>query len=181
MKLAKIQAFDLPRGIKSARQSRAGMLLVECMVYLALLLLVLAGASVLFFRSWDTSLGLRRTMDDLSATLKAGERWRQDVRSAAEPPRSEKTEDGEYLFLPQKTGVVVYCLRQEMLWRSTGENTPWNLLLGNIKSSRMLEDRRHQTAAWRWELELNTRRKSARLRPLFTFEAVPAGTTEPHP
>jgi hypothetical protein len=94
--------------VTRGRRSLAGMLLVECMVYLALLTLVLAGASVLFFRSWDTSLGLRRTMDDISTTLKTGERWRQDVRSAIRPPRLEKTEAGEYIYLPQKSGEIVY-------------------------------------------------------------------------
>jgi hypothetical protein len=36
----------------------------------------------------------------------------------------------------------------------------------------MQSDSRGKIAAWRWELELKTVKKTARYRPLFTFETV---------
>jgi hypothetical protein len=47
-----------------------------------------------------------------------------------------------------------------------------------VKNSKMEMDQRRQVTAWRWELELQSARKAARVRPLFTFEAVaPAART----
>ena len=38
----------------------------------------------------------------------------------------------------------------------------------------MKADSRPQVKAWRWEIELQTKRTNATLRPHFTFLAVPA-------
>ncbi len=149
------------------------------MVYIAVFMLVLAGAFSVFYRSWDTSGGLRRTLDDFTAALKAGEHWRQDVRSATGPLRAEDSADGQLLHIPQKSGEIVYRLSRNALWREAGGNAPGTEVLAGIKSSRMQAENRRQTAAWRWELELAVRRKSARLTPLFTFEAVPHPAENP--
>jgi hypothetical protein len=39
----------------------------------------------------------------------------------------------------------------------------------------MIEERRGNIVGWRWELELQRRRKEVRVRPLFTFMAAPGG------
>jgi len=56
-------------------------------------------------------------------------------------------------------------------------NKPWVQLLGNVKLSWMQADPRARVTAWRWELELRPRLKGydkpGRVRPLFTFVAVP--------
>jgi len=50
--------------------------------------------------------------------------------------------------------------------------------LGNVRASTMAADPRHDLVAWRWELELMPQSKASvkasRIRPLFTFLAVPA-------
>ena len=38
----------------------------------------------------------------------------------------------------------------------------------------MKEETRPQVKAWRWDIELRTKRTNATVRPLFTFLAVPA-------
>jgi hypothetical protein len=51
--------------------------------------------------------------------------------------------------------------------------------LSNVKSSKMQSELRENVTAWRWELELKTVKKTARVRPLFTFEAVAGSTSRP--
>jgi hypothetical protein len=36
----------------------------------------------------------------------------------------------------------------------------------------MLKDERERVVTWRWEVELKNAQKGARLRPLFSFQAV---------
>ena len=43
----------------------------------------------------------------------------------------------------------------------------------------MERDVRQQATAWRWEVELKSKQLQARLRPLFTFEAVAPGEIKP--
>jgi len=47
------------------------------------------------------------------------------------------------------------------------------LLLSKVNSSQMQSDPRGLVAAWRWELQLNERRRETRLPLVFTVEAVP--------
>jgi hypothetical protein len=48
-----------------------------------------------------------------------------------------------------------------------------------VKSSKIAHDPRQKVTAWRWEIELATRKKAVRVRPLFSFEAVPAQSILP--
>ncbi len=77
------------------------------------------------------------------------------------------------LRIPQKSGEIDYRFFEDALWRRDGADAGWIELLPKIKSSRMAADRRSQVTAWRWEVELMSHRKGARVVPLFTFEAVP--------
>jgi hypothetical protein len=38
----------------------------------------------------------------------------------------------------------------------------------------MESERRQHVTAWRWEIELPTKKNTAQVHPLFTFEAVPS-------
>ena len=112
--------------------------------------------------------------------LHAGERWRADVRSAGNQVRLEDTADGQLLHLEGATNEVVYRFSTNAISRRLGAG-PWVRLLPNVKSSSMTADPREQVSAWRWELELATRTqgsvKPGRVRPLFTFIAVPERTS----
>ncbi len=43
----------------------------------------------------------------------------------------------------------------------------------NVRASAIQAEVRPQMQAWRWELELETKRTNATVRPLFTFLTVP--------
>jgi hypothetical protein len=116
---------------------------------------------------------LRRNADDIAQALHAGERWRADVRAASGPIRFESTDAARILRLPGHRGEVAYQFTTNTVLRRVGNGT-WTSLLNNVQSSAMESDQRLNVSAWRWELELKPRsKKPGRVRPLFTFLAVP--------
>jgi hypothetical protein len=149
-------------------------LTVECLVYIGVLAILLGAAFVTFYRCVDSSLGLRRNADDITSALHAGERWRADVRASTGVLMVEADPQGDILRIPNGKSDVSYRLMTNSILRRTGAG-PWICLLPNVKTFRMESDPRHIVTSWHWELELEPRRKGAvtRLRPLFTFTAVP--------
>ncbi len=162
----------------AARARRHAYLLVEVLVYIAVVVALLGVAYAAMYRCIDSSIALRRNADDITNALHAGERWRADVRSATSPPRLENTEAGQFLHLDGARGAVVYRFSTNAVCRRLGTGA-WVRLLPNVKSSTMTADPRPHVTAWRWELELQPRGsgsvKPSRVRPLFTFIAVPEG------
>ncbi len=153
--------------------ARRGFTLIECLVYVSVLAVVLGVAFTAFYRCWDNSMGVRRNAEDIERTLKAGERWRADVRSATGPLVVEKTDQEQVLHIPQAGGEILYLFSLGEVQRRASPDASWVQLLPKVTSSRMEADARREVRAWRWELELAVYRKGARIRPLFTFEAVP--------
>ena len=153
-----------------------GYLMIEALVYIGVIVVVLGVAYSATYRCIDRSIALRRNADDITSALHAGERWRADVRTAASQVRLESTEAGQLLYLDGPSTAVVYSFATNAISRRVGTG-PWVRLLPNVKSSTMTADRREYVTAWRWELELATRTqgsvKPGRVRPLFTFIAVP--------
>jgi len=157
------------------------MALIDCMAYIALLLLLLTLAFMAFYQTTDNSKHLSRNAADIVRVLNAGERWRADVRSAVRPAALTQTPRETILHLPHSQGEVLYAFRDGTVLRQATTNaTPiWETFLTDIKSSTMKLDRRSRVTAWRWEVELQAAQKVARVRPLFTFQAVPAQSVTP--
>jgi hypothetical protein len=154
--------------------TRAGMLLIECLVYIALLAVVLGLAYAAYYRCEDNSKRLGRSVDDVLRALQAGERWRDDVRAATNVILAENA-----LRLVQTNATVDYVFGGDAIWRWAGNGAPPALFLAGLKSSRMEPDARREVAAWRWEVELARGRGApARFHPFFTFEAVPPGAVK---
>ena len=171
---------NLPHTLKPARRRRErGIMLVECIVYIGLVFVVLGLAYMVFERCEDLSIGMRRNGDDIMRALNAGELWRQDIRSARGEIKIESTGGEETLRIPQERGEVAYRLAGGELLRSVGETAPWVMLLPQVKTSHMQSDVRAHVTSWRWEIELGLSRRNARVRPLFTFQAVPSNSTAP--
>ena len=151
-------------------------LMIEALVYISLVFVLLGLGYAAMYRCIDSSLALRRNADDIANALHAGERWRADVRSAKNQVRLEDAADGQLLHLGGETNQVVYWFTTNTVSRRLGTG-PWVRLLPNVKTSTMKSDPRQYATAWCWELELTTRTqgsvKPARVRPLFTFIAVP--------
>lgn len=161
----------------SPRRLRAsgGFTLIECLIYMSVLFVIMGVGYVAMYRSMDASAGFRRNGTDISQALKAGERWRADVRNAAASLRVETTRDGDtILHVPQAHGQIDYLITSNSVSRRIGKKD-WVPILEHVKTASFVADRREKVTAWRWEIELQVYRKQVgRLRPLFTFIAVPA-------
>ena len=148
-------------------KSKRGYTLIEVLVYIAVLAVVLNLAFAAYYRYDLHSRNLRRNADDIVRTMRAGERWREDIRNATAPPRP--IENG--VAIPQPSTEVAYIFADGAVWRQVaGSRT---LALKQVKASTMSADSRQHVNAWRWEVELTSPKKFVLVRPLFTFTAVP--------
>lgn len=162
----KLRAFLLPA------RTRAGYLLIECLVYISVFVVILGLGLGAFYVCWDHSKALHYAVDDITAALHAGERWRADVRSATGVITGETTPDGGQLRIPQGTNAILYRFSAGEVRRQVASSGFSELLLAKVKASEMVMETRGPAAAWRWEVALAPRRKETRLPLLFTFEAA---------
>lgn len=149
-------------------------MLIECLVYLAVFVILLGIATTAFYFCWDHTRALIFATDDVAAALHAGERWRADVRSATGKIAVETTATGEVVRIPKAEREIIYRFESGEVRREVSTLKMPQLLLPKVKASLMQADARGAVDAWRWELELGSRRKEAQLPLRFTFEAVPA-------
>jgi hypothetical protein len=166
------------RNISRFAHCRA-IMIIECLVYIAVCFVLLAVAFSAFYKCYDAYKGLHRTADDIARALRIGERWGDDVRTATAALRWDDSDGEERLEIPHKTGAIQYRFAEGALWRRTDGLTTWSQVLDGVKSSRMFAEPRGRVAAWRWELELKSRRQSVKVRPLFSFAAVPQPVLQP--
>jgi len=153
-------------------RSRSGILLMECLMYLAVFVILLGGATTVFYFCWDHSKALIYTADDITAALHTGERWRADVRGATGKISLETTPGGELLRIPRGKDEVFYSFHDGAVRRKLASSNFTELLFSKVNASQMKLDARGDVTAWRWELELTERRKEMHLPLRFTFEAV---------
>ncbi len=151
-------------------------MLTEALVYIGVLFVLLGVGYAALFRCIENSVALRRNAEEIANALHAGERWRADLRLANGQVKWENRSAEQILRLPTARGELAYRFATNSVFRQVG-NGPWTHLLQNVKSSVMEPDRRQTLTSWRWELELQTRGKSTRVRPLFTFIAVPPASS----
>ena len=147
-------------------KSERGYSMIECLVYIAVFAVVLNLSFVAYYRYDQHTRNLRRNADDITRALRAGERWREDVRTAIAPPHAT----GNGLVIPQQSGEVAYIFTDGAVWRQTGATR--TIVLKQVKASTISDDSRQRVNAWRWELELASPQKIVLVRPLFTFTAV---------
>jgi Tfp pilus assembly protein PilE len=148
-----------------------GMLLIECLVYMALLFVVLNLAYAAYYRCAQNSKRLNQRVDDVVRTLQAGERWRDDIRAAHDITTAQDS-----LRLVLSNATVDYVFKDDAVWRRANAGAPLTRFLPGVKSSRMEKDARQEVTAWSWKVELPARGSPERFPPFFAFEAVPLGT-----
>ncbi|NBV21970.1 MAG: hypothetical protein EBS05_08625 [Proteobacteria bacterium] len=153
--------------------------LIECLVWVAMLAMIFGFILQLFFSGRAGADGLRRNADDITRALHAGERWREDVRTATAPPRLIEQDGHRQLVVQTGTNVIAYAFFEDTVWRRPQTNQAWQPALVRVKASRMEADPRERITAWRWELELQAKDPKKRVTPLFTFLA--ATPKEPRP
>jgi hypothetical protein len=149
-----------------------GIMLVECLVYISIFGLLTGLAFAAYYRCLDNYRDLRRNADAVAYVLQVGEQWRQDVRSCTASPKHEIGEDEERLRLPQLNGEITYGFCRGIVWRQAPAGVAPQIVLGSIKKSHVIKENRGSIGVWRWEIELDTRQKTVRMAPLFTFQAV---------
>ena len=149
----------------------AGITLVDCLVYISLLGVFLYLTSVAVFQADMGSKHLRRNATEIARAVRVGEAWREDVRGATGAIEVVRGAEGEGVRIPRAQGAVVWAFREAGVWR-TRDGGAWELLLPGVKASEMRADAQALAGVWRWELELQTARTNASVRPLFSFSAV---------
>ena len=160
---------------RTERMTSSGIMLVEMLVYMSVLLVIIGVGYAALYNCIDNSAALRHSSDDIVSALHAGENWRADLRSSAGQIQVETTPDEQIVRLRGTHGDVSYRFANNTIFRRLGNNE-WSPVLARVKASTFTSESRHNVAAWRWELELQTRTKKVnRVLPLFTFIAVPAG------
>jgi hypothetical protein len=163
--------MKLIQNISNVR-AKEGILLVECLVYIAVFFILLGIGTAAFYACWDYSKALLYTTDDITSALHAGERWRADIRGATGKISVETTAKGEVVNIPEGTKKILYRFDSGEVRRQIATSDFSELLLPKVKSSQMNMDARGNVTAWRWELELAQRRRETHLPLLFTFEAA---------
>lgn len=157
--------------IRKARPA-AGILLIECLVYMAVFAVLTGVGMATFYFCWNTTQGVVRETDDIGAALRAGERWRADVRHAQGNIAVASSADGQTLRIPGSQGAVIYHFEAGKIRREAPRLAPqW--VLSKVKASEMTHELRGGVGAWRWELELSELRSNMHLPLVFTFEAAP--------
>ena len=156
-----------------------GMMLIDCIVCIALLAIILTLAFAAFHRTTENSNRLSHNTADISRALHAGERWREDVRTASGEPRLDAENGTPLLRLSHAAGEIDYTFRDGKVLRRVLPATNWFVILPGVANSTMRAEPRRHVTCWHWDVELKGRQKVARVRPLFSFEAVATASAKP--
>jgi Tfp pilus assembly protein FimT len=161
--------------MKTATQSRrrSGVMLVECLVYIAVFGILTAIGFASYYLCWNQSKAVVYATDSITAALHAGERWRADVRHATGAIRVEESAGGQTLKIPGAGGTTIYRFAGGELRRETSVPPRSEVALSRVLTSRMNVEPRGGVTGCRWELQLVQRRPETQLPLLFTFEAAP--------
>lgn len=155
-----------------AARRHAGVVLLECLVYIAVLAILMGIGTAAFFFCWDHTRAVVFTADEIESALRAGECWRADVRAATGKISIETSAAGETARIPETGGEVLYHFTGGELRRENPAQNNSRLLLARVKTSEMNTEARGDVTAWRWEVELTPRRQETRIPLLFIFEAA---------
>jgi Tfp pilus assembly protein PilE len=151
-----------------------GITLIECLVYVAVFSILLGLGTAAFYLCWDNTRAVIGTADKIETALRAGERWRADVRSATGAIAIETTTDGETVRIPEAGREIVYRFAGGEVHRDLASPPRSQLLFEKVKTSEMKTESRNGVTAWSWNLELTTTHRILTYPLWFTFEAVPA-------
>jgi len=153
---------------------RSGLMLMECVMYLGLVMLLVGLAMAALLMAFTQSTHLREGSDHIIKTLQAGEQWRADIRSAVGSPSVVHTATNSTLRLTTSSGGVIdYAFFDQTVWRKVAPRNDWQPLLQRVDASRFIPDQREHVRSWRWELKLVHGKSRPGMMPLFTFKAVP--------
>ncbi len=147
--------------------------MIEFLVYIGVAFVVLGAGYLALYQGTYNTKTLRRNADDIAAALNVGERWRQDVRNATGTIRIEGTESNQVVHIPQRGGEVLYEWAEGQLSRQSRADQPKLVVLPRVLASVMAPEPRAHVTAWRWDLTIKGNARSVRVKPVFSFAAVP--------
>lgn len=156
----------------STTRRKSGVSLIECLVYIAVFGILLGGGTAAFYFCWDHTRAVVFTANEVETALRAGETWRADVRAATGKISVETTAAGEVVKIPEGGKDIIYRFIGGELRREIPAHNHSRVLLERVKVSEVKSAVRDGVSAWRWDLELQPRRKEAQFPLLFTFEAA---------
>lgn len=163
---------------RSHSQSQRGISLIECLAYIAVLAILMAIGGSTVAKAWDRSRAISRNSQDIQRALNVGERWRADIRAATGRIETIITPTNQTLRIPTSRERVEYEFADGEVRRRASEHTGWMIVLPKVNASQMQRGTEPGVTSWQWELELQPAQKqNARVRPLFTFTAVPGKET----
>lgn len=160
----------------SIRARFRGLTLIECLVYLSMLLAISAVAFSSVQRLWTATGHISAATDDCAGALRAAEQWRADVRSARATVTVE--DEGRRCQVQGTEGMIVWSHGMGGLWRQVG-NRPAALWVARVEVCRFKEDPRKHVKALRCDVILRPRSVRARQAPVFSFLAVPHAAPPP--
>src|SRR5439155_7553103 len=129
----------------------------------------------------DNARDLRRVTDDITRTVRAGERWRADIRRSSGRITVETDLDGQLVRIPSGTNEVLYAFTAGAVGRKLLSADRWTMILPKVKTSSMEADNRTHVKAWRWEVELVPVRAKAGCGRPSKFDSFPRGCHETNP
>jgi len=144
--------------------------LIECLVYITAAAVVFGAGTAALYRAMEDHAALRRSTEDITQAMAAGEQWRKDVRAAT--GKIEIAPDGNGFQVSQGDDWASYKWVDGKLMRQTSQSPQWLAVLQHVKTVEFISERRDGVPGWRLELELKPRRERNPVKPLFTFLAV---------
>ena len=166
-----VQASACSAATPKRELQQRGFTIIECVVYAGVYALLMGLAFFAFYRCFDNLRHVRRTSDDITRAVHAGEVWRGDIRAATAPIQFNAAD--QTLRVRCGDREIAYRFAEAQVLRQSSSDAPWTVLLAKVQRSEMQSDRRARVTAWRWDLELQTKQKTVRVKPLFTFVAAP--------
>ena len=161
-------------------RSKAGVSLIECLVYIGLFAVLLTCAtrffSVIYYHNKAAASAASYTI----AALDAAKHWRRDIANAKGEPKLIRDDHFDVIRIDQANGEQVsYRVNGTRLERHNSKE--WVPIIRRVASSIMLPDQREQVRAWRWDLAMETRSRFLGVPVRFSFPAVPGHLLAPRP
>lgn len=164
---------------KNYCRSKHGISLIQCLVYISLLGVMISVGGYTVAKALDQHRALAHNVNDIQKAVSIGEHWRSDIRAATGRIISTRDGSNQMLTIPTRAGEVVYEIRDCELRRRASPAASWVPLHDAVRGSQMESFSQAGVTAWRWDLELKSSAKKARVRPEFTFTAVPGKEATP--
>jgi hypothetical protein len=163
--------MKLPPFLSRAR-ALTGILLIECLVYLGVFAILMGLGMAAFYVCSNHAHAVISATDNIASTLRAGERWRADIRAATGAIHVGTRSESETVRIPVGGKTIDYRFNSGEVFRRVASSGISQLLLPKVEWSRMTMQQRGGITAWRWELQLKQSRNHTRMPLVFTFEAV---------